>query len=125
MFRGEDGIKGLEFKVYGSLSSIAMEGAAVSGPAVPLWFRGELVFKAHRLVYHSTLGLRVIKQSREESDGLRVIKQSREESALSYSAAELESFCELDQFWSRCVSTRIETHLEQTLYNTRATHMAW
>ena len=75
-------------------------------------FRGELVFKAHRLLYHSTLGLRVIKQSREES-------------ALSYSAAELESFCELDQFWSRCVSTRIETHLEQTLYNTRATHMAW
>jgi len=27
-------------------------------------FRGGLVFKAHRLVYHSTLGLRVIKKSR-------------------------------------------------------------
>jgi len=25
-------------------------------------FRGGLVFKAHRLVYHSTLGLRVIKK---------------------------------------------------------------
>ena len=27
-------------------------------------FRGGLVFKAHRLLYHSTLGLRVIKKSR-------------------------------------------------------------
>jgi len=30
------------------------------------WFRGGLVFKAHRLWYHSTLGLRVINQKREE-----------------------------------------------------------
>jgi len=29
-------------------------------------FRGGLVFKAHRLVYHSTLGMRVIKQRRED-----------------------------------------------------------
>ena len=29
------------------------------------WFRGGLVFKAHRLLYHSTLGLRVIKKRRE------------------------------------------------------------
>ena len=28
-------------------------------------FRGGLVFKAHRLLYHSTLGLRVIKKKRE------------------------------------------------------------
>ena len=28
--------------------------------------RGGLVFKAHRLVYHSTLGLRVIKKKKEE-----------------------------------------------------------
>ena len=28
------------------------------------WFRGGLVFKAHRLVYHSTLGLRVIKKKK-------------------------------------------------------------
>jgi len=31
-------------------------------------FRGGLVFKAHRLVYHSTLGSRVIKKKREEKD---------------------------------------------------------
>ena len=36
-------------------------------------FRGGLVFKAHRLVYHSTLGLRVIKRERdfEEAAALR------------------------------------------------------
>jgi len=28
------------------------------------WFRGGLVFKAHRLVHHSTLGLRVIKKKK-------------------------------------------------------------
>ena len=26
------------------------------------WFRGGLVFKAHRLLHHSTVGLRVIKK---------------------------------------------------------------
>jgi len=31
-------------------------------------FRGGLVFKAHRLLYHSTLGLRVIKQKGKEHD---------------------------------------------------------
>ena len=30
-------------------------------------FRGGLVFKAHRLVYHSTLGLRVIKKEKKQS----------------------------------------------------------
>ena len=30
-----------------------------------LRFRGGLVFKAHRLVYHSTLGLRVIKKKKD------------------------------------------------------------
>jgi len=42
-------------------------------------FRGGLVFKAHRLLYHSTLGLRVIKKKKESQtrgskrcrDGLR------------------------------------------------------
>jgi len=35
-------------------------------------FRGGLVFKAHRLVYHSTLGLRVIKKKkRREADVAR------------------------------------------------------
>ena len=28
------------------------------------WFRRGLVFKAHRLLYHSTLGLRVIKKKK-------------------------------------------------------------
>jgi len=30
-------------------------------------FRGGLVFKAHRLMYHSTLGLRVMKKKMENS----------------------------------------------------------
>ena len=30
-------------------------------------FRGVLVFKAHRLLYHSTLGLRVIKKKKKFS----------------------------------------------------------
>jgi len=32
-------------------------------------FRGELVFKAHRLVYHSNLGLRVIKKKKKKESG--------------------------------------------------------
>ena len=39
-------------------------------------FRGGLVFKAHRLVYHSTLGLRVIKKKdlhRDERVALEVV----------------------------------------------------
>ena len=28
------------------------------------WFRGGIVFKAHRRLYHSTLGLRVIKKKK-------------------------------------------------------------
>ena len=31
-------------------------------------FRGGLVFKAHRLVYHSTLGSKVITKKKEEED---------------------------------------------------------
>ena len=31
-------------------------------------FRGGLVVKAHRLVYHSTLGWRVIKKKKEEKE---------------------------------------------------------
>ena len=34
-----------------------------------LRFRGGLVFKAHRLVYHSTPGLRVIKKKKKKSAG--------------------------------------------------------
>ena len=32
-------------------------------------FRGRLVFKAHKLLYHSTLGLRVIKKKKEDLRG--------------------------------------------------------
>ena len=32
-------------------------------------FRGGLVFKAHRLLYHSTLGLRVIKKKKKKYEG--------------------------------------------------------
>ena len=32
-------------------------------------FRGGLVFKAHRLLYHSTLGLRVIKKKTKDGVG--------------------------------------------------------
>jgi len=53
-------------------------GNLTSGPGEQLlgrnvqWFRGGLVFKAHRLLYRSTLGLRVIKKRREEEDGVAV-----------------------------------------------------
>ena len=33
------------------------------------WFRGGLVCKAHRLLYHSTLGLRVIKKKTKDGNG--------------------------------------------------------
>jgi len=33
------------------------------------WFRGGLVFKAHRRLYHSTLGSRVIKKKKRRSLG--------------------------------------------------------
>jgi len=38
---------------------------------VPLWkrFRGELVFKAHRLLYHSILGSRVVKKEKKHRSG--------------------------------------------------------
>ena len=34
-------------------------------------FRGGLIFKAHRLVYHSTLGLRVIKKKKKKKRARR------------------------------------------------------
>ena len=42
------------------------------GEGTPLWFRGGLVFKAHRFMYHSTLGSIVMKKKkryRGESGG--------------------------------------------------------
>jgi len=35
------------------------------------WIRGGLVFKSHRLLYHSTLGLRVIKKKKKKSQWLQ------------------------------------------------------
>jgi len=32
------------------------------------WFRGGLLFKAHRLLYHSTLGLRVMKKKKKNQN---------------------------------------------------------
>ena len=40
-------------------------------------FRGGLVFKAHRLLHHSTLGLRVINNKEEKSRGLSSTVRSR------------------------------------------------
>ena len=39
------------------------------GPGEDLRFRGGLVFKAHRLLYHSTLGSRVMKKKRRREPG--------------------------------------------------------
>ena len=40
-----------------------------------LGFRGGLVFKAHRLPYHSKLGSRVIKKKRRRVEGVRVTRK--------------------------------------------------
>ena len=50
-----------------------------------MWFRGGLVFKAHRLSYHSTLGSRLIRletneeevNSRLETLGSRLMKKKK------------------------------------------------
>jgi len=47
----------------GGVSEGAREGAREGGSDVKR-FRGGLVFKAHRLLYYSTLGLRVMKKER-------------------------------------------------------------
>jgi len=48
-------IQGVVVRVFSEIGVQVVQG---------LGFRGGLVFKAHRLVYHSTLGLRVIKQKK-------------------------------------------------------------
>jgi len=40
-------------------------------------FRGGLVFKAHRLLYHSTLGLRVTKKKKKKKRKRRKKKQKK------------------------------------------------
>ena len=44
------------------------ESVAGCRPLPALRFRGGLVCKAHRLVYHSTLGVRVIKKKKQQQD---------------------------------------------------------
>jgi len=44
---------------------VSGSGLRASGRRNVKRFRGGLVFKAHRLVYHSTLGLRVIKKRKK------------------------------------------------------------
>ena len=41
-------------------------------------FRGGLVFKAHRLVYHSTLSWRVIKKKKEAEEGVDACGEKRQ-----------------------------------------------
>jgi len=43
-------------------------------------FRGGLVFKAHRLVYHSTLGLRVIKKKKKGTWMRQALRTARTKS---------------------------------------------
>jgi len=52
--------------VYGVASAVDRSGSTVDFDHMR--FRGGLVFKAHRLLYHSTLGLRVIKKKRRKVD---------------------------------------------------------
>jgi len=64
----------------------AMGGVSSTPPAPNLpfrnvqRFRGGLVFKAHRLLYHSTLGLRIIKKREEKlgfEESRRVARAAR------------------------------------------------
>ena len=65
-------VQGSRFRVQGSGSRVQGSGVGFSSPwftnrGAPLhddvqWFRGGLVHKASRLLYHSTLGLRGIKK---------------------------------------------------------------
>ena len=48
----------------GIFANLGLSG--VEGEVNVQRFRGGLVFKAHRLLYHSTLGLRVIKMKKKE-----------------------------------------------------------
>ena len=56
-------VKGLRRRVWGARRGLRRINVK--------WFRGGLVFKAHGLLNHSTLGLRVIKKKRRTLTGLR------------------------------------------------------
>ena len=53
-------------------SSLRIKGVGSSVSRNVKRFRGGLVFNAHRLVYHSTVGLRVIKRRKVQCLGFRV-----------------------------------------------------
>jgi len=55
------------------VSNYRVSTCTVRSDAAPAWFRGGLVFKAHRLVYHSTLGSRVLKRRRRLDARPRVL----------------------------------------------------
>jgi hypothetical protein len=54
------------------------------------WFRGGLVFKAHRLLYHATLGSRVSKKKKKKRKKNCALKHTPEECRSS----KLEMHCE-------------------------------
>ena len=47
------------------LSGVGVERNRLGGGRLGRAFRGGLVFKAHRLLYHSTLGVRVMKKKKK------------------------------------------------------------
>jgi hypothetical protein len=51
-------------------------------------FRGGLIFKAHRLLYHSTLGVSVIKKKREKSAPEVVLPRRGRDSAVKHGTYE-------------------------------------
>jgi len=67
------GVWGLGLRVEGADLTVhlnVLERPPVGGlllHELDLWYRGGLVFEAHRLLYPSTLGLRVMKKKREGS----------------------------------------------------------
>jgi len=61
------------FKMFPFRSEVAFE-----------WFRGGLVFKAHRLLYHPTLGSRVIKKRRRYRTGMPAIVAPGNEAGYGY-----------------------------------------
>jgi hypothetical protein len=53
-------------------------------------FRGGLVFEAHRLLYHSTLGSRVIKKKKKKR---KTKKTKKDQEELSTSLQDLRAAC--------------------------------
>ena len=56
-------------------------------------FRGELAFKAHRLVYHSTLGWRVIKKKKKKKGVLDLSSAGAEVFERGFESVEHSPVC--------------------------------